>query len=104
MSKYVFTNHYYAVVSYAITRNSSLLMVLGKQEKVGILLNFRVSSLTQASLMINKTYMYVYGVQKRISMSYQFPLIKQNNPTQNIRINVEFILIIPIHNYLIIPY
>ena len=77
-------------------------MVQGKQKKVGILLNFTVSSLTQASLMINKT--YVYGVQKRISMSYQFPLIKQNNPTQNIRINVEFILIIPIHSYLIIPY
>ena len=102
MSKYIFINHHYAVVSYAITINSSLLMVLGKQKKVGILLNFTVSSLTQASLMINKT--YVYGVQQRISMSYQYPLIKQNNPTQNIRINVEFILIIPIHSYLIIPY
>ena len=76
----------------------------GKQKKAGILLNFTVSSLTQVSLMINKTYMYVYGVQKKISTSYQFPLLKQNNPTQNIRINVEFILTIPIHSFLIIPY
>ena len=48
--------------------------------------------------------MYVYGVQKKNVYVLPISTNQQNNPTQNIRINVEFILIIPIHSYLIVPY
>ena len=103
MSKYVFTNHYYAVLSFAITRKLKFTNGVEETEKGRNSFEFH-SFEPYTGQSDDKQNVCIWCPKQNFYVLPISTIIKQNNPTHNIRINVEFILIIPIHSYLIIPY